>query len=434
MKLNKSYIFYAFLFLLIIVKGYFMYSNLSSSDYEGDKIYQKGDPSHYFSIAKNIFEYGAYADDFSNIPNESATWRPPVWPLLLSTFFYFSQSPFVILWVKIFFEFIFLYLILFYFKKKFDLKWIYIVPFLVLFIEPQYIKYSVTFYSESLSALLLLFLTFLFLNLKKNKSYSIFIPIVSSIIILCHPVAAFFVASVMGIYCLFNLKQNFKISILHGLLFVVLTLIWPIRNLVAFKQGFYMTASQGATLSKGWNEKVISDFTNVDGDLADESMNIKYIKTVKKIRPEITPVLKRSKLYKEGTMNFINSISTTDKIKIILKKIKSNFNPFPEKPKPGFFENLSIVFRIIYLVLFIQLFIRLFQFRKFNLESITDKAFLIVLSIFIGQTFMAAAIYTGVRFNAIYSLTCLFCFIVINKKWIFSSYLFENKSHFISNI
>ena len=429
MKINKSIIFYAFLFFLFIVKGYFMYSNLTISNYEGNKIYEKGDPSHYFSIAKTIFEYGTYADDFSNIPNESATWRPPIWPLLLSTFFYFSQSPFVILWVKIIFELIFLSLILFYFKKKFDLKWIYLVPFLVLFIEPQYMKYAVTFYSESLSALLLLFLSVLFLNLKKNKSYSIFIPILSSIIILCHPVAAFFVASVMGIYCLFNLKNNLKISILHGLLFMVLVAIWPIRNLVYFNQGFYLTASQGATFSKGWNEKVISDFTNVEGDLADESMNIKYIKTEKKIHPETTPVLKRSKLYKEGTINFINSISTIDKLKIILKKIKSNFNPFPEKPKPGFFEDSSIIFRIIYLVLIIQLFIRLFQFRKFNIESITEKAFLIILSIFIGQTLMAAFIYTGVRFNAIYSLTCLFCLIVVNKNWIYNNYLFENKSH-----
>ena len=52
---------------------------------------------------------------------------------------------------------------------------------------------------------------------------------------------------------------------------------WPIRNYVTFEEGPYMTISQGTTLSKGWNEKVASKFTNVDGDLADEYLNLKYL-------------------------------------------------------------------------------------------------------------------------------------------------------------
>ncbi|WNM20010.1 hypothetical protein [Flavobacterium capsici] len=432
MKLKKSVFFTIFLFLILLIKGYFLYTNLSISDYEGEKIYQKGDPSHYYMIAKNIFEFNTYSDDFSNIPNESATWRPPIWPLVLSTFFYLSQNPFSILLIKIIFEFIFLTSILIYFKKKLKIKWFYLSPLLLLYIEPQYLKYSLTFFSESLSALLILFLSILFLNLKKEKRFSIYIPILSSIIILCHPVSAFFVASIMGVYCLINLQYNFKVSILHGLLFVLLSVLWPIRNQTLFNQGFYLTASQGATFSKGWNEKIISDFTNVEGDLAEEEMNLKYIKTEKKIIPNTIPVLERSKLYKEGTLNFINSISMTEKLKIILIKIKSNFNPFPEKPKPGFFENLSIVFRIFYLILFIQMFKRIFQFKKFNIENLSDKVFLVVLSIFIGQTLMSAYIYTGFRFNAIYSLTCLFCFILINKNWLFDKWLFKNKLNSIS--
>jgi hypothetical protein len=111
-------------------------------------------------------------------------------------------------------------------------------------------------------------------------------------------------------------------------------------------------------------------------------------------------------------------LSFTEQLKIALKKLKSNFNPFPEKPKDGFFESLSIIFRIVYLFLFIQLFLRFINRKKFDFNLIQDNAFLVVLSIFIGQSLMAVYIYTGFRFNAIYSLPMLLCFIIINENWI----------------
>ena len=100
-------------------------------------------------------------------------------------------------------------------------------------------------------------------------------------------------------------------------------LSWPYRNLTSFHQGFYLTASQGATFSKGWNEKVVNQFTNVDGDLADESLNLKYLdKSI--INPDAT-LLENSKLYKKATWKFIHTLSFTEKLQLAFTKVKSNF-------------------------------------------------------------------------------------------------------------
>jgi len=196
-----------------------------------------------------------------------------------------------------------------------------------------------------------------------------------------------------------------------------MVLAWPIRNHLTFNKGVYLTASQGATFSKGWNEKVSTEFTNVDGDLANEAMNLKYVDSTL-INDVNHSIIKLSKVYTAGTRNFINQISFGKKLKIVFKKLKSNFNPFPEKPKPGTLELLSIVFRIVYLIVLIQLILRFFQKKRFSFNSNKDKAYLIVIAVFIGQILMSSYIYTGLRFNAIYSLTMLCCFIIINLKTI----------------
>ena len=319
-----------------------------------------------------------------------------------------------ILALKLILETILIIAIITYYKKQTNTNWFFILPFLFLFVEPQYLKYSFTFLSESFNSILIFFLTVLFLTLKNSRKFNIVIPIISATIIICHPVSSFSISIFMGFYCLINLKSHFKISLLHGVIFVIFLAIWPLRNSLTFNKGIYLTASQGATFSKGWNETVAADFTNVEGDLTDEGLNLKYI-TNRKIKQPIESVLMLSKIYQEATINYINTLSFNQKATIIYKKIKSNFNPFPEKSKPGFLEDLSILFRILSLILFMQLFRRLLQYKKFNFESQVDKAFVIVLSIFIGQLLMSAYIYTGLRFNAIYSLSLLFCFMIVNK-------------------
>jgi hypothetical protein len=399
---------------ILLVKGYFLFTTFNHNDLTEATISKSGDAGHYFKIAKNIAEFQSYADSSSAAANESATWRPPVWPFTLSFFFYVSKNPLLLLVCKIIFETLILVSALLYFKRRNNYTVLFFSLLLLLLIEPQYLKYSATFLSESFTAVLVLLFMLLFLGLKTQYQFHILIPIIAALTVLCHPISVFFVITLLGIYLLFNVKEHFKVCLLHGLLFLAIVFSWPIRNRITFDKGYYLTASQGATFSKGWNEKVLTNFTNVDGDLADEGLNIKYI-TNREIKQPVESVLVLSKIYQEATINYINTLSFNQKAAIIFKKIKSNFNPFPEKSKHGFFEDLSILFRVLYLILFMQLFRRLLKFKKFNFESQVDKAFVVILSIFIGQILMSSYIYTGFRFNAIYSLSLLFCFIIVNK-------------------
>jgi hypothetical protein len=43
---------------------------------------------------------------------------------------------------------------------------------------------------------------------------------------------------------------------------------------------------------------------------------------------------------------------------------------------------------------------------------------MVVLAVLLGQTLMSIYIYTGLRFNTVYSLTLLFCFLLINQQWV----------------
>ncbi|WP_395051101.1 hypothetical protein [Flavobacterium sp.] len=402
---------------LISVKFYYLYITNLSAAYSNEIAYNNGDSSHYLKIGKNISDFNVYSDTNSKINSESATWRPPFWPFILSVLFKFTNNPLVLIVLKSILEVFIIGLILFRFKNEANLKFIYLLPFLIVFIEPQYLKYSINFLSESLSAILILGLTIFFASLNKTKRYHIAIPIIASMIILCHPVSIFFVISLFIIYLVFILKSNFVVALVHGLLFSILVLAWPYRNYVTFDKGFYLTASQGATFSKGWNEKVATQFTNVDGDLADENLNLKFVDSSLLSQSE-NSVLAMSKLYTIGTKKFINEIPFQEKINIGLKKLISNFNPFPEKPKPGFLETLSIFFRILYLVTFVQMIFRFFRKEKIDFNCMKDRIYLVVLAVFIGQTVMSVYVYTGLRFNSIYSLTLLFCFVYINNEFL----------------
>ena len=401
--------------IVIVIKSYYLNMAFQQGAFTNEKAYNSGDATHYLKIGKNIADFHVYSDSNSNIPSESATWRPPFWPFTLSILFNLTSHVGKLIVLKFLLELSLLLFTMFKITKHLSLKAPYIFHFLIIFIEPQYLKYSITFLSESFTAILILILVVYFIKLRQNKRHHFLIPTLSALVILTHPVSIFFILTIFVIYLLFNLKTNLKITILHGLIFSLIVLVWPIRNYLTFNHNIYLTASQGATFSKGWNEKVAIEFDNVDGDLANEDMNLKYVDSIL-INNLNGSTLKLSEAHTIGTKNFINQINLGEKLKIILTKVKSNFNPFPEKPKPGTLESIAIFFRFLYLIVLIQIVFRIFQKRKISFDSNSDKAYLVILSIFIGQILMSSYIYTGLRFNSIYSLAILFCFLIINSK------------------
>lgn len=429
--ISKNWILLLILISMISVKFYYLYlSNLNNGSSFEDFYNGSGDASDYMKIAKNIADYNVYSDSDSKIASESATWRPPFWPFVLSVFLLLTTNPLKLILFKSIFELLLLLYILFKFKNLTKKNFIWLLPFCLVFIEPQVLKYSITFLSESLTAILILLLTVYFVSLNSNKSNHIAIPILSSFVILCHPISVFFIGFLFLIYLLLNFKSNFSIALFHGLLFSLLVLAWPLRNYLTFDKGFYMTASQGATFSKGWNENVSTQFTNVQGDLADESLNLKFVDSDLLSRSN-NSFLDLSKLYTIGTKNFLHKISFQEKVNIALIKLKSNFNPFPEKPKPVFVDRFSVLFRILYLITFIQMIIRLFKKDKFDFDSMKDRFYLVVLAIFIGQSLMSVYIYTGLRFNSIYALSLLFSFLYLNMDFFNDKYMNSGISKYL---
>ncbi|WP_298556321.1 hypothetical protein [uncultured Algibacter sp.] len=414
---KPSFIAFAFLCLLLPKIYYLVLSN-SNGLYKPEKAYNSGDASHYLRIAKNINEFNVFSDNNSENPTESATWRPPLWPYVLALFFFVTNNILGLIIAKSIFELILLVMAFLLLKRFKNIKPIHLLLFLVILIEPYYLKYSITFLSESLTSILILLLALSFVLFNDSKKYSIIVPLLSVVIILCHPVSIFFVLTLLVIYGLVGLKKHPIRMVVHALLTIGLIVLWPIRNQQTFRQGIYLTASQGATFSKGWNENVITNYTNVDGDLADEGLNLKYVDNIES-KPR-NSILTLGKLYKEGTAIYIKSLNFRDFFKIVFIKLKSNFNPFPEKAKAGNLETLAIGFRILYVVLFLQCLIRIFKHRQLKTKSEKDKVYLVVFAILIGQTLMSIYIYTGLRFNAIYSLTLLFSFIYLNKEYLLS--------------
>jgi hypothetical protein len=411
---NNKWIIMLIVISLISVKFYYLYLSNMNDNYSDKAAYNGGaDASHYLIIAKNIADFNVYSDTNSVIASENATWRPPFWPLFLSLFLRFTTNPLALILLKSFLEVFLLGFILFKFKKDTNVKFIGLLPFCLLFIEPQYLKYSITFLSESLTAILILGLSFFFISLNNSKRTHIAIPILAACVVLCHPVSVFFVGSLLLIYLIGNWKFNWIKALFHGFIFSLIVCSWPCRNAITFEKGFYLTASQGATLAKGWNEKVSTEFTNSEGDLADEGLNLKYVDP-KLVSNSQNSILDLSHLYTLGTKNHISRIGFGEITRIALKKLKSNFNPFPESPKPGSLETLSVFFRILYLVVFIQMTVRFFRKRRIDFNTIKDRIYLVILAIFVGQSIMSVYVYTGLRFNAIYSLTLLFCFLYLN--------------------
>ena len=92
-----------FLFILIgLVSVRFYYIHLLNlkNTFSEEIVYNNGDASHYLQIAGNIADFNVYSDNNSEVATESATWRPPFWPLILSFLFYISNNPLVLVILK----------------------------------------------------------------------------------------------------------------------------------------------------------------------------------------------------------------------------------------------------------------------------------------------------------------------------------------------
>lgn len=403
------------LVVLLAGKSFYIYLAESNGSYTEHSAYFGGDGGQYLKIGKTLSRCGVYSDDFSCIPSETASLRPPLWPVILAIFFLLVKSPFALICMKVLFELIgMLFLFRWVCEKKSLGRFGYLL-FPILFVEPHYLKYSITFLSESVAAIILLALGIAFQRFHSNRRGMIFVSLFAVLGLLAHPVSLFFIGALFGFTILFSIKSNVKVAVLNLLIFMVLSSLWPMRNYFTYGKGFFLTSSQGMVFSKAWNEGVKSNFTNVDGDLGNEGLNLQYLDSTTIARVN-NGVIERSKVYTMATLRFLKDQPMEEIIQIALCKLKSNFNPFPEKPKKGFIENMGVFFRLIYTLFFLQCILSFLKKGRDAFHGRKGAAVIIGLCVIFGQSCMAVVMYTGLRFNSIYSLLLLYCFFVFNLK------------------
>ncbi|OYU80808.1 MAG: hypothetical protein CFE23_07525 [Flavobacterium sp. BFFFF1] len=397
----------------LAIKFYFIGAFNSQGAYEAKNAFlNNGDAGHYLQIAKHIGKFHEYSDLDKKGLSENATWRPPLWPFLLSPALLLTNNLLIVVILKTIFETALILFSLLFIKKRSGRSFKFVIPFLFLLLEPHYLKYSVTFLSESLTAVLILLLAVLFVYDDRSLRSGLRISVLAALIILCHPVAVFFIATLFSVHFFITARKNLRDAFLQALLFIGLVGSWGLRNELSFHKGWYLTASQGAVFSKGWNEQVVSDFTNTQGDNADESINLKFL-TKESYASASGSVLDMGKFYRKGTIAYIEKIGFFERLKIIYVKLRSNFNPFPETPKEGWLEKSAIVLRGLWLLVFFQSILLVVK-RVFYRKTVNSRVLIVVLSVLSGQLLMAILIYTGLRFNAIYGLCLLACFLFLN--------------------
>ncbi|MFM7767323.1 MAG: hypothetical protein ACKO9S_05620, partial [Bacteroidota bacterium] len=234
-----------------------------------------GDAGHYYIIAQNLAANNSYADnptvndsatvktniDISSSPppaatsrrflpqsppatascqpTSSATWRPPLWPFVLSVWMELTAIPYWQMILKLTFEgllLVFVYLML---QSIEATNMVSGVVLSLLAIEPHYLKYSVTFLSENLTAFLLVLLigSFLYSVMAHSRRATWCVAVFGALAVMSHPVVLPFVLMMVGvaIFRMFRIRRV-SLALCTSALFVLVLMAWPLRNQLMFHQ------------------------------------------------------------------------------------------------------------------------------------------------------------------------------------------------------
>ena len=277
------------------------------------------------------------------------TWRPPIWPFFLAIIFSVFKYG---LFAAHIFKFLIIILggMLFYKTlKKIDLPhYLSLLGAFAYLIHPALQIYSRTFLSEPFTLFMMTLVLYTYVVYWQNKKTLtlIVLGVTSGLLVLTHPFYVFLPPLLIFIQWLYQ-RLPFRNLIIGALSFVMVVSFWLTRNYMLYDQsGVFLTTSSGAVMAKGWNKDVLDLHNNVDGDLADEGLVL---------LPEDKEIfwsgneLERSQLYQKRTFEFIEGHQSLI-FPIIVKKLKSAFNPFREKPKPGVLQTLNEVHRVLALI------------------------------------------------------------------------------------
>jgi len=294
----------------------------------------------------NAFKENKIADgEFSFVGH--STWRPPVWPFLISgIFLIFGYNLTYILIFKYLLHIVGMYL---FYKtlKLLNVRQILILSGTFLYgISPAWQLYSRVFLSEPITLFFITLWLYFLIRFVMHKSSWWPQSIIAGVLVLCHPYYIFLPFSIW--FVLFIKKQlKIKILIFSSVICMTVISVWMIRNFIVLETNeIVITTSSGAVMAKGWNREVVKNHTNTKGDLADEGLVLQEYEYDENIGYN---EVQRMKLYKDASINFIRSNPELI-LPIIGKKLLSAFNPFPETPRPGILETGRWIFQFIALL------------------------------------------------------------------------------------
>lgn len=314
-----------------------------------------------------------------------STWRPPIWPAIVAFCFLISGYSLSFLLIFKFLLHIigawFFYNTLRYFEFR---KIIIAIGVFLYVVNPSWQLYSRVFLSEPITLFFMtLFIWSLVRFLKTERSLWLN-ALLGGVLILSHPYYLFLPFSIWFFLLVYK-KLNFRKTLAIGGIAVVVVSVWVIRNnIVLDTNKLLITTSSGAVMAKGWNMEVPQQHTNTKGDLADEAL---VLKNYAYKRADYKGQTGMMELYQDATFAFIKS-NPEMIFPIIVKKLKSAFNPFPETPRPGILETGRVIYQVLALVAALFLLIR---------GSGISRA--MVWGLFLSTALITIITYSGFRFR-----------------------------------
>lgn len=314
-----------------------------------------------------------------------ASWRAPLWPATMASILYiFGYNLDYIILFKLIIHLISGFLIYKSFRLLKLTDTLSLIGSFIFIVSPVYQIYSRVFYAEPLTSFFFSLFVFSIIYYIEKRKLVFLIPLFAGCLVLTHPYYLFFPFAVYGVLWL-NKFIFFKQLLIFSVASFFIISIWPIRNSIVLETNSYViTTSSGPVMAKGWNQNVVEKHTNTKGDLANEGLVFEGYQSDKSFRGGAA----NSQRYQDAVFQFIEK-NPNKILPIILKKLKSAFNPFQETLKGGILEAGREFFQALSLICLLLLF--------FTNDNILKS---LGISLVFSTIAITIVTYSGFRFRA----------------------------------
>lgn len=351
----------AILLTALVLRAVYFISVKPWSEGATNELISAGDASEYHTLALKFVENGSYPENIF-----IDTYRTPGFPVYVAFYYFlFGVKPFIVLLSHIFLNLVSIVFLYALCKKLFENKFIALAAAALFALEPNIIKLTAEFGTETLHATLMLISVYYFLSALKDKK--VFPLAVSSVLfgltVLTRPINLYFYILCLALI-LFYPGEIFRNKIKYSVVFLVFYFLtiapWMYRNYNVY--GHFSTNSfrgtavmYNAGLVKGRAENM-----NVDTAMASIVLSIDKIYEEKNIKNPFDMDEQREIAGKEYILSHIGSYAVLQ-----IKGMKNYFIAPLNNPKYSIKSKIfiGIYFVIIYSLVLIGVY-RMFADKR----------------------------------------------------------------------